>query len=80
MNIKQYKQYIPDFKDPRNEVVIYGNWTIAILSVMIPLISSADFTTLNGVIAFLTAAVALWQRMKVSSEATVASIRNNQNN
>jgi len=66
--------WFPNFKDPKNEVVVVGNWIVAFLSVLLPLISDSDFTTSGGVFAFAVAAVALIQRRHVWSSASVAEV------
>ena len=68
------KKHIPDFGDPRNEVVVYGTWLMAMLNAIWPLVTEDTFTTKDGFITFLMAAVAIVMRSQVSSKKTVAKL------
>ena len=67
--------WFPDFKNPKNEIIVFGNGLIAILSVLIPVFTAADFTTSTGVIAFITAAISIVMRQNVWSAASVAEFQ-----
>jgi hypothetical protein len=62
----------------KNEVVIYGNWLIALFSVLIPMFTSANLTTPVGVVAFVTAAIAVVMRSQVYSEKSVEALKTSQ--
>jgi uncharacterized membrane protein len=69
-----FGEYVPNLRDLQNEVVVVGNWLVAFLAVVIPLVSAADFTTFDGIVAFAVAAVALFSRSKVWSARSVAEL------
>lgn len=67
-------KWLPNLKDPKNEIIVVGNWLIAFLSVLVPLVTDADFTTWGGIVAFVTAASALLMRRGVWSNSSVAEV------
>jgi len=67
-------EWFPNFTDPKNEIIVFGNGLIAVLSILIPMLTAADFTTLTGVIAFVTAAAAVVMRQGVWSASSIAEL------
>jgi len=68
------KKFLPNLSDPKNEIVVFGNAVIAFLSLLIPIISGSDFSTSDGVVAFVVAAGALVIRQFVWSAGSVAEL------
>ena len=68
------EKWLPNLKDPKNEIVVFGNALIAFLSLLIPIISGSDFTTSDGIIAFIVAAGTMIIRQFVWSAGSVAEL------
>jgi len=70
----EFKKYLPNLADPKNEVAIYVGWTYSLYLMVEPLITDESFTTRTGFTAFLAAVFALFVRSQVSSKKTVAQL------
>jgi|TARA_R110000796_G_scaffold243938_1_gene366763 hypothetical protein len=67
---------IPDLTDPKNEVVQLAGVVAAVLGVFVTVLSDADFSTLEGVLAAVSVLLANFASTQVSSAKTVASLQN----
>jgi|TARA_R110000803_G_scaffold123609_1_gene191525 hypothetical protein len=67
---------IPDLTDPKNEVVQLAGVVVAVLGVFVTVLSDADFSTLEGVVAAVSVLLANFASTQVSSAKTVASLQN----
>jgi|TARA_R110000772_G_scaffold7832_1_gene26290 hypothetical protein len=66
---------IPDLTDPKNEVVQLAGVVAAVLGVFVTVLSDADFSTLEGVLAAVSVLLANFASTQVSSAKTVASLQ-----
>jgi hypothetical protein len=66
---------IPDLTDPKNEVVQLAGVVVAVLGVFVTVLSDADFSTLEGVVAAVSVLLANFASTQVSSAKTVASLQ-----
>jgi hypothetical protein len=61
--------------DPKNEVVQLAGVVAAVLGVFVTVLSDADFSTLEGVLAAVSVLLANFASTQVSSAKTVASLQ-----
>lgn len=66
---------IPDLTDPKNEVVQLAGVVAAVLGVFVTVLSDADFSTLEGVLAAVSVLLANFASTQVCSAKTVASLQ-----